>query len=86
MGTMDNTTPGRDIQAIMEASDYVQHGTFTMHGGSRSACICPKVPCGGVANDTEADGCPEHDLTPLRYQHWAAECPGPYARTVTPPQ
>ncbi|MFH9610441.1 hypothetical protein [Streptomyces sp. NPDC017448] len=78
-------TPTRDIQAVMEASAYVQHGCFTAFGGSRSTCICPKAPCGGVAYDTEDYDCPEHGMRdPLQYLHWASECPGP--RTVTPPQ
>ncbi|MFJ3601893.1 hypothetical protein ACIPVA_03760 [Streptomyces anulatus] len=39
MGT--EPEPKRDIQAVMEASNYVQHGCSTMHGGSVPDCICP---------------------------------------------
>ncbi|MFD3999869.1 hypothetical protein [Streptomyces rubiginosohelvolus] len=77
---MDNTEPPRNIQAVMEASNYVRHGCFTMFGYSRLTCICPKVPCGGVAFDTEDYDCPEHEINPAQYLHWASECPGPRAQ------
>lgn len=86
MDDMSEAAPTRDIQAVMEASDYIQHGCFTMFGGSRSACICPKAPCGGVAGGTENYDCPEHEINPAQYSHWASECPGPYAPAVTPEQ
>lgn len=85
MGNMDNEP--RDLQAIMEASNYIRHGCLTRHGLSRSVCICPKAPCGGVAAGDEDCDCPEHGMrNPLQYLHWAAECPGPYARAATSPQ
>ncbi|MFI8792596.1 hypothetical protein [Streptomyces sp. NPDC055105] len=65
----------RDVEAIAAASDYKKHGT-TFLGGSFAACICPKQPCGGVAEDDERDLCPEHRRSPAQVQHWAAECPG----------
>ncbi|MEU2311501.1 bifunctional DNA primase/polymerase [Streptomyces albidoflavus] len=64
----------RDIQAVIEASDYQRHGTLTGSFLSRAACICPKTPCGGVASDTEDTNCPEHQLNPAQHWHWAAEC------------
>lgn len=75
--TQTNATEGaRDVQAIMDASEYVRHGCVTSLGGSRSSCICPRTPCGGVAIGTELADCPEHSLTPTQMLHWAAECPG----------
>ncbi|MEU4507589.1 bifunctional DNA primase/polymerase [Streptomyces sp. NPDC024089] len=65
----------RDVQAVIEASDYVRHGSVTRHGGSYSTCICPKAACGAVASGDERDDCPEHSLTPAQYWHWSAECP-----------
>lgn len=65
----------RDVQAVIEASDYVRHGGVTRHGGSYSACICPKVACGAVASGGERNDCPEHNLNPAQYWHWSAECP-----------
>jgi hypothetical protein len=64
----------RDVQAIIEASGYLRHGT-TMLGGSFTTCTCPKTPCGGVADDAEHDDCPEHRKNPAQIWHWAAECP-----------
>ncbi|WP_228181333.1 hypothetical protein [Streptomyces anulatus] len=78
------TEPTRDIQAVMEASDFVRHGCCTKFGYSHPDCICPKAPCGGVAFGDEDYDCPEHERNPLQYLHWASECPGP--RTVTPAQ
>ncbi|MEU6016949.1 hypothetical protein ABZ826_23730 [Streptomyces sp. NPDC047515] len=66
-------TTDRDFEAIAAASHYVKHGTDHW-GGSFRDCICPKEPCGGVAN--EVQGCPEHDLLPAQRWHWASECPG----------
>lgn len=64
-----------DIDAIIRASNYVQHGTTAL-GGSFITCICPKQPCGGVSGDEERDDCPEHARTPAQLWHWAASCPG----------
>ncbi|MFJ2589719.1 bifunctional DNA primase/polymerase [Streptomyces sp. NPDC087538] len=64
----------RDVQAVIEASDYQQHGTLTRSFLSRAACICPKAPCGGVTGGTELADCPEHQLNPAQHWHWAAEC------------
>jgi hypothetical protein len=68
-----------DVDAISQASHYIKHGTAHL-GGSFPECICPKAPCGGVADDTELTHCPEHSKTPNQLWHWAAECPGPRAR------
>ncbi|MFD8822097.1 bifunctional DNA primase/polymerase [Streptomyces sp. NPDC059605] len=65
----------RDVQAVIEASDYVRHGSVARHGGSYSSCICPKAACGAVVSGDERDDCPEHSLTPVQYWHWSAECP-----------
>lgn len=64
----------RDVQAVIAASGSVRHGT-TMLGGSFRGCTCPKTRCGGVAEGTERDGCPEHRRSPAQLWHWAAECP-----------
>ena len=68
------TANGRDVQAIIEASNYVRHGT-TMLGGSFATCTCPKAPCGGVTESAESNDCPEHRRNPAQLWHWAAECP-----------
>lgn len=65
----------RDVEAVIRASNYVRHGT-TFLGGSFTACLCPKEPCGGVACGSEREGCPEHRRNPAQLWHWAAECPG----------
>ncbi|WP_329203902.1 bifunctional DNA primase/polymerase [Streptomyces sp. NBC_01435] len=65
----------RDVQAVIEASDYVRHGGVTRQGGSYSTCICPAAWCGAVASGNERDDCPEHSLNPVQYWHWSAECP-----------
>ena len=72
---MTEPVPQRDVAAIARASGYERHGT-TFLGGSFTACICPKKPCGGVAGDDERPGCPEHRRQPAQLWHWAAECPG----------
>ncbi|WP_030186311.1 hypothetical protein [Streptomyces capuensis] len=66
--------PERDVEAVIKASNYVQHGT-NHWGDSFPECICPKQPCGGVSGDDELDACPEHSRTPNQLWHWAAECP-----------
>ncbi|MFB6507436.1 MULTISPECIES: hypothetical protein [unclassified Streptomyces] len=75
--TQTTTTTGRDIHAVIEASNYVRHGGVTPRGGSYPSCICSKAPCGGVASGTEHADCPEHALNSTQVLHWAAECPGP---------
>lgn len=64
----------RNVQAVVEASGYMRHGT-TMLGGSFATCTCPKTRCGGVDEGTERDECPEHRWPPAQLWHWAAECP-----------
>jgi hypothetical protein len=65
----------RDIDAIIKASGYEQHGT-TFQGGMFAECTCPKAPCGGVASAAEREDCLHHRKTPTQLWHWAAECPG----------
>lgn len=65
----------RNVEAIAQASGYVKHGT-TFLGGSFRACVCPKQECGGVADGSERQDCPEHRRTPTQLWHWAVECPG----------
>lgn len=67
--------PVRDIEAIIKASNFINHGT-TMLGGSFADCTCAKTPCGGVAGGSEQPDCPIHSLRPAQTWHWAAECPG----------
>jgi hypothetical protein len=66
----------RDVEAVIAASNYIQHGT-NYYGRSFKDCICPKSPCGGVATNEERPDCPEHQLNPNQRLHWASECPGP---------
>lgn len=73
----------RDVQAVIEASRYVRHGT-TLLGGSFATCTCPKARCGGVAAGTERADCPEHQRAPVQRWHWDAECPVPAALTAAP--
>jgi hypothetical protein len=66
----------RDVQAVIEASGYMRHGT-TVLGGSFATCTCPKTRCGGVADGAERSDCPEHRQNPAQLWHWDAECPVP---------
>lgn len=65
----------RDVDAVIQASHYVRHGT-TFLGGSFAGCCCPKQACGGVAIDDQDRNCPEHAKNPVQLWHWAAECSG----------
>ncbi|MFE9007509.1 bifunctional DNA primase/polymerase [Streptomyces sp. NPDC007875] len=71
----------RDVQAVIEASGSVRHGT-TVLGGSFTGCTCPKTRCGGVAAGTERGDCPEHRRDPAQLWHWDADCPVPTALTA----
>ncbi|MFJ2202468.1 hypothetical protein [Streptomyces violaceusniger] len=65
----------RDVNAVIQASNYARHGT-NHWGGTFETCVCPQQPCGGVATDDEREDCPEHSRNPNQLWHWAAECPG----------
>ncbi|MFE9491421.1 hypothetical protein ACFYNF_34125 [Streptomyces sp. NPDC006641] len=65
----------RDVAAIAKASNYEKHGT-TFLGGSFTGCICPRAPCGGVAESSERMDCPHHRKAPAQLWHWVTECPG----------
>ncbi|MFV8133207.1 bifunctional DNA primase/polymerase [Streptomyces syringium] len=64
----------RDVQAVITASGSVRHGR-PLGGSSFRVCTCPKAGCGGVADGSERDDCPEHRRTPAQLWHWSAECP-----------
>ncbi|MGW3200127.1 bifunctional DNA primase/polymerase [Streptomyces sp. NPDC001118] len=64
----------RDVQAVITASGAARHGR-PFGGSSFRACTCPKASCGGVAEGSEREDCPEHRRTPAQLWHWSAECP-----------